>query len=240
MKLLLTILALGITTTPVKSAPFDEAAREVVGVWKLEFTTPNGQLLEPYVVVGRQHGEFVAWYVNGTERQAFSNVKLDGDELHLTIRPKEYGGSLKATLVAHSTGPGACAGTIEYAQDSGDSGKLEFRGERLTISKLGETQTWKIGFVDPNGLRHDARVTVLSMGEKVLAWYSSSAYELPAKEMSVTGNRVEMSLSTKTAEGEEVDVTFRGNVEGDQVTGSVSWSIDWQSGSFPFRGERES
>lgn len=240
MKLFLTILAVGMLAMPARAASFDEAAREIVGVWKIEFTTPDGGFQEPYVVVGRQYREFVAWYVNGGERQAFSKVTLDGDELRLTIRPKEYGGEIEATLEAHSTGAGACAGTIQYAQEHGDSGELGFRGKRLRISKLGETEIWKIGFVDPDGLRHEARVTVLSMGEKVLGWYSGTDYELPAKEMSLRGNRVEMSISTKTACGEKVDVTFQGEVHGGRVEGEVKWSLDWQSGSFPFRGKRES
>lgn len=73
----------------------------------------------------------------------------------------------------------------------------------------------------------------------MVAWYSSADDELPAKKVTVNGDRIEMSLSTITADGENIDVTFLGVLNGDRVSGDVDWSTEGDSGSFPFQGERK-
>ena len=240
MKLFWTIAVLGMIALPLNAASVDEVAEEAVGGWKLEFTTPDGEYRTPIVLVGRQHDEFVAWYVAGDEPEAFSKVKLDGEELHMTIRPKEFGGDVKATLVAHLSGTNACAGTVKYAENGGDSGEFKFKGKRIDLSEFDEKEVWKIGFVAPDGEQRRAQVTVLAAGEKLYAWYSSDRYELPAKKMTMTGDQAVMSLTVTTNEGDVVDVSFRGTISGDRVRGNATWSAGGESGSFPFRGERDS
>lgn len=153
MKLLSMIVVVAGITLPLNAAGIDEAASEVVGGWRLEFTTPEGEVRSPMVVVGRQYREFVAWYVSGREPEKFSEVELEGEELKLTIQPQEFGGEVKATLVARLTDSDTCAGTIKYAENYGEQGEFNFKGNRIDLQEFEEKQTWKIDFVDPNGDR---------------------------------------------------------------------------------------
>ena len=100
--------------------------------------------------------------------------------------------------------------------------------------------TWNLSFVTPDGQQHNPTVTVVSTGSKYYAWYSGKDHELPAFKLSVDGDRVEMKLSAETAEGEKVDVTFRGTVNGDKIAGSAEYDVEGESGEFSFKGARKS
>ena len=83
-------------------------------------------------------------------------------------------------------------------------------------------------------------MTVVSKDQKLYGWYSSKEHELPARKVSKDGEKVALSITVKTRDGGKVDVTFRGTVDGDQVDGEAEYDFEGETGSFPFKGKRQS
>jgi hypothetical protein len=213
-----------------------EVSKDVVGAWKLDFMTPEYERRTPIAIVGRQRDEMVGWYVGAKGIEPFSKVQFAEDALHLTIKPKEYNGEVTATLVARLEKPGASAGTIEYADISGDKGTIKFTGKKITLDSFEDVFEWELDFVTPDQIQRRPRVTAVMHEEKLYGWYSSEEYELPVTKLTNEGDDVVMELSAKTADGEKIDLTFRGVLGGNQISGEAEWKMEYDSGSFPFTG----
>ncbi|MFO7908313.1 MAG: hypothetical protein ACQESR_25845 [Planctomycetota bacterium] len=227
-----TLFAMGTTSQAA------ELEKEVIGPWQLKFTTPEGEQETPLVVVGWQHGQYLAWHVKGDQMQSFKDVKLQGDALVGTIEPREEAG-FTLTVKARLAGRNKCAGVINYRSDQ-ESGSLTFTGHRIALSSLDEVQTWKLDFVAPDHTTYAPTVTVVSENDNLYAWLSGESHELPASRITVDGDRVEMRLTAESADGEDVDLIFRGTVKGETVKGKVQYDAPADTGSFPFSGKRAS
>ena len=114
------------------------------------------------------------------------------------------------------------------------------RGVVSKESDVDEVQQWHLEFVTPDGEDREAMITVVSKGEHVHGWYTSKEYDLPAQKMKVKGEHVELTLNTKTPDGQSIEVTFRGEVDGKQVKGTAEYDLEGNTGSFPFSGSRKS
>ena len=233
MKYLLAMAAVALFALPSDAA----TTKEIVGVWKLDFTTPDDVKRTPTILIGRQHQTLVAWYVEKDKPEAFKEVRLKNDALLLTIRPEERRDAT-VTLEAKLKKDGTCFGTGTFLSDDGDTGTWEFKGSRMPLSELGDVETWNLSFVTPDGQQRKAEVTVLSKNEKLYGWYSSQEYELAAKKITIEGDKVVMSMTVKTLEGSTVDVTFRGTITGDRVAGQAEYDLEGETGSFSFNGRR--
>lgn len=220
------------------ASPAAELEKEVIGPWQLKFTTPKGKQETPLVVVGWQHGQYLAWHVDGDQVQAFNEVKLQKDTLVGTIKPREEPG-VTLTVKAMLAGQDKCTGLINYKSDQ-EAGSLTFTGHRICLSSLDEVQTWKLDFVAPDYKKYAPLVTVVSEGDNLYAWVSGESHELPASRITVDGNRVEMRLTAESDDGEDVDLIFRGTVNGESVKGKVQYDAPGDTGSFPFSGTRTS
>lgn len=221
-------------------ADTSDVDRQIIGPWQLKMTTPDGQSRSPVVIVGRQYSDYVAWYVGDQGPEAFQNVALKGETLVGTLSPKEHPG-VEVTLESKLTGDNKCAGTAKFrSKNGGDAGSFEFKGERLVMSSFDDASTWQLQFTAPDNEKHEAKITVVSKGGKHYAWYSGRDHELPAKSISIDGDKVVATLTAETEEGAKVDVTFRGTVNGDQVKGTADYNVEGQTGSFPFEGKRAS
>ena len=50
--------------------------KQILGVWQLQFTTPDGAAREPLVAVGKQYGQYVAWSMVNGQPEPFRSVEL--------------------------------------------------------------------------------------------------------------------------------------------------------------------
>ncbi|MEM9658352.1 MAG: hypothetical protein AAF961_08330, partial [Planctomycetota bacterium] len=183
------------TAVPSSEAEVKEAAKEIVGVWTLEYNDPSYERKTDVVLVGRQFGDLYAWRMGKKGLEPFSKVRLEGEELHLTIKPVEYDGEVTADLTAWLDQSDACRGTIAYAAADGDQGEIPFVGKRVKEQAFEEASKWALQFDTDDGVRRRPVVTVVEYQEKPYAWYSSEDYELPATKMTIDGDKVVMSLS---------------------------------------------
>ena len=232
-------IAMPVVAAKPTATPVESAAKQIVGAWKLEFTTPDNVERTPIVLVGRQHQELVAWYVDNEKPEAFKKVRLDEDELLLTIRPKERK-DIEVTFKASLKKEDVCAGEATYRSDDGDSGSWDFKGKRASESDFDATEKWNISFVTPGDVHRKATVTVLARKDRLYGWYSSKELDLPATKFTKDGNKVVMSMQTKTKDGAKVDVTFRGAIDGNSVEGDAEYDLEGETGSVPFEGKRKS
>jgi hypothetical protein len=241
MKRLVMMTALACLALPtVVVADSKEIDQQIVGAWKLDFTAPDGVRRTPIVVVGRQYQKYVAWYVEKDQPEPFQNVQLRDDLLVGTISPQERP-DITVTLESRLAAPDRCTGTARYrSKDGSDSGSWNFTGQRVNPSSFDEVMTWKLSFTTPDYQQHSPTITVVSQGDKLYAWYSGKDHELPATAISVDGNRVEMKISAVSPEGSPIDVTFRGTVNGDEVSGNAEFRMPGDSGGFAFKGKRAS
>ena len=240
MRKLLSLVAIAIIASPVwaaSSEEIDAVMPEIVGAWKLEFTTPDNVERTPIVLVGRQNDKLVAWYVVEEKPQAFEKVDLKDESLVMTFHPEDHK-DLEVTLTARLEGDGKCAGEGTFKSQDGDSGSWDFSGERVKPSDFDQTQMWALKFVTPDGEERKAEVTVFAKGDKLYAWYSSEKYELPAKEIKMDGDEVTLALSSKTPDGMDIGLTFVGTVSGDSVAGEATYELEGgDTGTFPFTGK---
>jgi len=232
----LTIPALGAKPT---ASEFEAAAKQIVGAWRLEFTTPDDVERTPMVLVGRQHDKLVAWYIEKDKPQSFKKVRLEDDTLVLTIRPKQKKDT-EVTLRARLQKDNVCVGEATYKSDDGDTGSWDFKGKRVTESDFDATEQWELNFVSPDDQEHEATVTVVAKDDQLYGWYSSKDFDIPALKFTQKDDKVVMSLNATTDEGVKVDVTFRGTIDGDQVEGEAEYNMEGDIGSFPFEGRRKS
>ncbi len=217
-----------------------EIDQQVLGAWQLDFTAPDGVHRNPIVVVGRQYKNYVAWYVADGEPQPFKNVRLQGDKLVGTIAPRER---QDVTITCESTlkAMDQCEGKATYRTKNGsDTGQWSFTGKRIPMSSFDEVMKWELRFTTPDNEPHEATVTVVSLSGKMYAWYSSKDHELPARSISVQGDRVEVKMVAESPEGAPVEVTFRGTVVGDAVKGEAEYRLQDDTGKFPFQAKRVS
>jgi hypothetical protein len=242
MKRLVMMIAVACLAMPaaVAKSGSDDVDRQIVGAWQLQCTTPDGVPRTPIVLVGRQYQKHVAWYLGDEEPQPFENVRLQGDKLVGTLTPQERP-DITITCEATLKAADQCTGTATYrSKDGRDTGNWAFSGQRLTPSSFAEAMTWKLSFVTPDNAQHEATVTVVSKNDKFYAWYSDKDHELPARALTVQGDRVELKISGESPEGTRVDVTFRGTVDGDAVQGNAEYRLPDQTGSFTFQAKRAS
>ncbi|MCA9189149.1 MAG: hypothetical protein R3E01_00145 [Pirellulaceae bacterium] len=238
--LLLTLFAPAIAVAETATADFVATTKQVIGAWKLDFTTPDDVHRTPIVIVGRQHDQLVAWYVENEQPESFKKVALEGEQLVLTIRPKTRP-EVEVTLKAQQgSSEDKCTGTATYRADDGGTGSWPFTGARLTPDQFDGTEAWNINFVAPDGERHDATVTVLEKDGRLYAWYSGRDHELPASKMEKNGDAVVLTVEAKTADGTDVKVTFNGKVANDRVSGTANFDLGGETGSFSFEGRRKS
>jgi hypothetical protein len=214
--------------------------RQIVGAWKLEFTAPDGVHRNPIVIVGRQYKTYTAWYVDGKEPQAFRDVQLQGDKLVGTIEPQEHPG-ITVTCESKLKAEDQCEGTATFKTKSGgDTGSWTFTGQRIKLSAFDDVMTWKLTFATPDQKSHEATLTVVSKNGKFYAWISTPDHELPARDVTVEGDRVELKLAADTPEGKKVEVTLRGTLSGDEVQGTAEYRVQGETGTFPFKAKRTS
>jgi hypothetical protein len=241
MKRLVMMIAVGCLALPAVGATrADDVDQQILGAWQLQCTTPDGVQRTPLVVVGRQYARYVAWYIGQGEPQPFKDVRLQGDKLVGTIVPPERP-DITVTCESSLKSPDQCTGTATYrTRDGGDTGSWKFGGRRLALSAFDEVMKWKLSFVTPDHEQHDATVTVVAKNNRYYAWYSDDDHELPARALTIQGDRVEMQLTGESPEGRRVDVTFRGTVTGDTVQGNAEYRLPGDTGSFPFKARRDS
>lgn len=222
-------------------ADSSDVDRKIVGVWKLQFTTPDVVQRTPLVILGRQYKTYVAWYIGDKQPEKFRDVQLKGETLVGTIIPQEHP-DITVTLESKLQGENQCVGTAKFRGNNNgpDTGSWPFSGQRMTPSSFEEAMTWKLSFVTPDNEKHEPTITVVTEGGKMYAWYSGRDHELPARSIRVEGDSVVMSMTAESPEGGQVDVTFRGTVSGDEVKGTAEYRTGDDSGSFPFQGKRAS
>lgn len=232
-------LACFVFPTAMTRADSGKMDTRVLGPWKLQLTLPDGEQQEQIVLLGRQYDEYRAWRVGKTGLEPFLNVKLDEDVLTGNIKPKDAPG-ITVTLKAQLDGESRCKGTGRYHSEDGDSGEFSFSGERINPASLDDVSQWKLQFVSPDDETHKATLTVIEHGDKLHAWYSGKDHDIPVSEITVDGNRVTMKVTAVTRDGSKVNVTFRGTVDDQTVTGTVEYQLDGESGTFSFSGKRVS
>jgi len=240
MRVFLSLVASALLALPAGAGELESAAKEIVGVWQLDFTTPDDVERTPTVIVGRQRQELVAWYLEKDNLQAFQDVRLKDDSVVATIKPKGFNNELTVKLEARLESEGVCSGKGEYAFVGGESGSWKFQGKRIPLSAFDKVAQWSVSFTSPDDQRHDGLVTVVSVGDKQYGWYRSKDYELPIMQVSTEGGKLVLSASAETEDGVPVDVTFRGTVTGDRVQGNAEYKVEGETGSFPFTGKLKS
>lgn len=213
-------------------------APDVVGAWRLTFTTPDGVERTPTVVVGRQRDELVAWCIDKGEPEAFKDVRVDDEALELTIVPREKDGKATVKLVAKADGDGRCCGNAECCLADGDTAKWEFTGKRIDPAKLNHVAQWKLSFTTPEGEKHEPTIHVFEKGDTLYGWYISDDYELLAKSLKVEGDQASLVVAAKLADGAVAKVTFRGTIDGSSVSGDADYDVEGDRGSFSFTGKQ--
>lgn len=220
------------------AADIQALAPEVVGAWRLTFTTPDGVERTPTVVVGRQHDELVAWYIDKGEPEAFKDVRVNDEALELTIVPREKEGKATVKLVAKANGDGQCCGNAVYCLADGETAKWEFTGKRIDSAELNHVAEWKLNFTTPEGEKQEPTIHVFEKGDTRYAWCVSDDYALLAKNLKVEGDKATLTIATKTSEGSKVEVKFQGTIDGSTINGSADYSLEGEQGSFPFSGKQ--
>jgi hypothetical protein len=238
--ILMSLMAL-ITRSAVCAADErSEVDREILGVWQLKFTTPDGIVRDPVVIVGRQYEQYLAWQVVGGEAEPFKSARLKGEKLTLVIEPSQEP-DVTVTLEVELDEENRCTGTGSFrSRSDGETGQWGLTGKRLTRSDFEEYQTWKLEFETPDYERHSPLVTVVSLDGQRYAWYQGRDHDLPARSFKLDGNRVELVVAGQTGEGTPIEVTFRGQLEGERVKGAASFKLGGESGEFPFEGRPNS
>ncbi len=239
MRFLALMVLMTLIVLPADAADVDSAAKDIVGAWRLDFTSPDDVKRTPTVIVGRNRDELFAWYVENGEPEPFKEVRLKDETLLLSFRPQERNGEVAVTFAAKLKEDGVCHGEAEYSTNDGDTGTFDFAGKRMSASDFDEVEKWKLSFVTPDDERHESVVTVVAKGDKLYGWYSSKDYELPAQKITKDGDKVLMSITAKAHDGASVDVTFRGTVDGDQVKGEAEYDLAGETGTFPFEAKRQ-
>jgi len=237
MKILCSLAVAALLLAPLNltAAEIDDDVKAALGGWKLSITTPDGVDRTPTILLGRQNDELVAWYVENEKRQPFKSVKIEGESIVFSFRPKERE-DIEVTLKAKRKEKGQCVGTASFKDEAGEVTEVEFSGKQIKPADFDEAQTWTLKFTTPDDKQHEAEVIVLMKGDKTYAWYTSEKYDIPAKKLTIDGEKVAMEMSIKTPEGATVDVTFRGTVAGEQVSGDVEYDVEGNTGSFPYEG----
>jgi hypothetical protein len=231
------LLACFVLPSLTLQADIKETAKQIVGPWKLKMTTPDGETREPLMLIGRQHDQFVAWYVAGEKPEPMSAVALKNDTLTATTKPKEHPG-ITVKLEASLTGDGTCKGVGKYESENGEAGSWDFTGKRMANSSFDEVVKWQMEFVTPDSQKRTAIMTVFVKGSKLHAWYSGEDHELPVLEIKKEGNSGIMKMTTATRDGTKVDLVFRGSVEGEEVKGDIEYNVGGETGSFPYTAKR--
>jgi hypothetical protein len=219
------------------SADTTELDRQILGVWQLKMTTPDGMAREPYVVVGRQYDSYEAWYVGENGLEAMKAVRLDGETLTGSLVPKSMP-DVTVTLEARLQGENQCQGTGKYRDTYGDTGSWSFTGKHLTADAFSDITKWELEFTTPDYEHHTATVLAVVVDGEYHAWYSDKHREIPAQKLTVNGDQVTMKVVAKTDDGTVVKVEFKGRVDGEEIEGEAKYEMGYDSGTFAFSAKQ--
>lgn len=88
---LIVMSSLALVTSSALGAVDERSAvdQDLLGVWQLKFTTPDGIVRDPVMIVGRQYESYLAWQIVGGRAEPFKSVRLRGETLTLTIDPSQ-------------------------------------------------------------------------------------------------------------------------------------------------------
>lgn len=243
MRLFLITTLLVSLVVPATAADFEPETKDIVGAWRLKYTTPEAEDKTSAIIVGLQNGELAAWFMDygiaEGNLEAIKTVEINENSLELTFRPKNRDDQVKVTVKAKLEKQNVCSGVVVYAADDGDTGEFKFTGKRLVESDFDEVQNWKLKFTGPDEIERTPTVMVATRGEQLFAWYSSEGYELPATGITLTDDKVAMSISAQTPDDQTIDVTFNGTVNGDQVKGEAEFDLAGETGTFDFQGSQQ-
>jgi hypothetical protein len=225
-------------SSPLHADQRSDADKQILGVWQLQFTTPDGTAREPVVVLGKQYDQYVAWSIVNGQPEPFRSVELRDEKLICTIDPSEQP-DVTVTLECSLSGDNRCTGTGRYrSKNGGETGEWKLTGKRFNRADFDEYSEWKVSFEIPDNGSQSAVVTVVSRDGKQYAWYQGRDHDLPAREFVLDGDRVEMVVVGELEGGEDVEATFKGVLSGASVTGDVTIKAGGQQGSFPFKGSQ--
>lgn len=225
------------------AADFEPEAKDIVGAWQLKYTTPDAGDKTSAIIVGLQNGEFAAWHMDDGiaegNVEAVKKVEINDNTLELTFRPQSRDDQVEVTLTAKLDKQDVCSGVAKYTADDGETGEFKFTGKRLGESDFDDVQSWKLNFTGPDDIERTPTVMVGSLGEQLFAWYSHENYELPATNITLTDDKVAMSISAQMPDDQTINVTFTGTVNGDQVKGEAEYELAGETGSFDFEGAQQ-
>lgn len=212
--------------------------RQILGVWQMQFTTPDGVARDPVVVLGKQYDQYVAWSIVNGQPEPFRSVELRDNRLICTIDPSEQP-DVTVTLECSLIGDNHCTGTGRYrSKNGGETGEWTLKGKRFDRADFDEFSQWEVSYEIPDNGTQSALVTVVSLDGKQYAWYQGRDHDLPARDFSLDGDRVEMVVVGELEGGEDVEAAFKGVLSGASVTGDVTIKAGGQQGSFPFKGSQ--
>ncbi len=211
-----------------------EAATSLAGRWNIVASSPDGQTFEPYVTVvdnaGALSGKFV--WVDGTEID-ITQAKLEGKKLSFTVAV-DFGGNPMTLNFQGDVDGDKLAGTADY-DFGGQTGTVDITATKAGVDVAGH---WNIVASSPDGQSFEPSIDLEQSGGDVKGkfnWIDGTQIDVTGGKL--TGNELVCPVSIDFG-GQAMTVTFKGQVDGDKMTGTADYDLGGQTGTIDFTAER--
>ena len=126
-------------------------------------------------------------------------------------------------------------GTV--AVDFGE-GPREFEWHAKRVADLdGILGTWKLELETPQGVI-EPKLTITQDGDKLLGHYVSPFGERDAKDVAFKDGELSWRIEADDNDEFDFEIVYRGNPDGDKITGSNEYDFNGNTGTMEFTGER--
>jgi hypothetical protein len=210
-------------------------APAAVGSWDLQVVTDDGQAIESVLTVTEADGKLAGTFVgmDGTEGK-IDELTSVGETLKAKV-VLDFGGT---ELVADFTGEikgDKVKGTVAYDL-GGQAGELDFEGQRKKAAALGK---WNLVVNTDDGASLESSLTITEENGKLVGKFvGQDGSEGEVDEITASGKEVKAKVTLDFG-GTELVAEFTGEIDGDDITGTVAYDLGGQAGELEFEGSRD-
>ena len=111
------------------------------------------------------------------------------------------------------------------------------RNEAAVCAAGSPVGTWRLRCVSPDGKKRECIVSLVRKAADLDGDYTADGVTRPVKKVAFEEGVLSVEVEGRFA-GQAYGLTYMGAPRGDSLQGSVRWSFNWASVSFPFDGER--
>lgn len=204
------------------------------GTWKWE-NTRREFTVKSTLRLKLKDGKILGTYKGRGDEVEIEEAKIDGDMVSFRIT-RGFDDLTFTVTYRGKISEDTIKGELEWSV--GDRSGIRPWEAKRVVEMADILGTWKLKVTTEDGNSFEPTVTFTKDGDKLKGAYSSQWGDRDAENVLLKDNVLSFEISGETAEDVFL-VTYKGRPRGDSITGTLEYDFGGQSGTRPFKGQRQ-